>query len=181
MPSAEHNVLARTVGFFRSAFRSFRITLAASKNEESETFAVKGVNENEYPSPTLVRRQRARHSRICGDASRYFGTRGRHNSPRWKQRKQCIFQRSEHVSIAPLTRWELRLRSRLRTPHRHNESVPICLPQIAVTNSERTGLQDSAGKHSVYSLCTTFASFGYAKSVPATRRALCGTAEHDGS
>jgi Flp pilus assembly pilin Flp len=32
MPSAEHNVIARILGLFGPAFRSFRITLAEGKN-----------------------------------------------------------------------------------------------------------------------------------------------------
>jgi hypothetical protein len=43
MPSAEHNVLAWTLGFFGPAFRSFRIALTALEKEESEASAVKGV------------------------------------------------------------------------------------------------------------------------------------------
>jgi Flp pilus assembly pilin Flp len=34
MPSAEHNVLTRTLGFFGPDFRSFRITLAAWRRKK---------------------------------------------------------------------------------------------------------------------------------------------------
>ena len=42
MPSAEHNVLARTLGFFGPDFSTFCIILDTWK-EESEAFAAKGV------------------------------------------------------------------------------------------------------------------------------------------